>query len=123
MRLKSRPQTELRQVSKIFRLLYPLEDRLNDYIQAYTSSNSFGTVQVFFYTDLTDDNKVVNFLSFKDNILQVETSLNWNVFSKLERIEKEIHFINQLKTVAIEVAKKYGLDISGIECAFKKLLN
>ncbi|WP_066074841.1 hypothetical protein [Neobacillus soli] len=123
MQLSSIPQTGIRQVSKCFRLLYPLEDQLNSYIQQYVQpSNKISTIQVFFDTDINDDN-YVKLLSLRDKILQVETSLIWGEFSKLDRIEQELVFIRKLHKVVIEVAKKYNFDNNQIELAFSNLLD
>jgi hypothetical protein len=122
MRLSSSPQTGIRQVSKCFRLLYPLEDRLNGYIQDYvTTTNKVSTVQIFFDTDIIDDD-YVRILSLRDSILQVETSLDWELFSKLNRRDQENTFIKKLHKVTIEVGKKYKLDDNQIGTAFNKLL-
>ncbi|MEH7347553.1 hypothetical protein [Gottfriedia acidiceleris] len=123
MRLSSRPQTGIRQVSKLFRLLYPLEDQLNNQIQQFVkTSNKINDIQIFFDTDFHDDN-YVKLLSLRDKILQVDTSLHWEEFSKLDRKEQELVFIRKLKKVVIEVAKKYKLDINQLELAFASLLD
>jgi hypothetical protein len=123
MRLSSRPQTGIRQVSKSFRLLYPLEDQLNDLIQKYvTTNNNISSVQVFFDTDVIDED-YLKILSLREGTLQVETSLNWEVFSNLNRKDQEDMFIKKLHKIAIEVAKKYELDVSHIETAFTKLID
>jgi hypothetical protein len=122
MRLSSSPQTGIRQVSKCFKLLYPLEDRLNGYIQEYvTTTNKVSTVQIFFDTDVTDDD-YVRILSLRDSVLQVETSLDWELFSKLNRKDQENIFIKKLHKVTIDIAKKYKFDDNQIETVFNKLL-
>jgi hypothetical protein len=122
MQLSSSPQTGIRQVSKCFRLLYPLEDQLNSYIHQFVDPhNKISTVQVFFDTDINDDN-YVKLLSLRDKILQVETSLIWEDFSKMDRKEQELVFIKKLHKVAIQVAKKYKIDNKQIELAFSNLL-
>lgn len=122
MQLSSRPQTGIRQVSKCFRLLYPLEDQLNSHIQQYVEpSNKISTIQVFFDTNINDDN-YVKLLSLRDKILQVETSLIWEEFSKFDTKEQELVFIRKLHKVTIEVGKKYNVDNNQIELAFSNLL-
>ncbi|TYS68135.1 hypothetical protein FZC76_10330 [Sutcliffiella horikoshii] len=122
MRLSSRPQTGIRQVSKTFRLLYPLEDQLNDFIQKYVSrNNKISSVQIFFDTD-ANDGDYLKILSLRKGILQVETSLNWEEFSNLNRKDQEDIFIKELYKIAIEVAKKYELNICQIESAFTALI-
>lgn len=122
MRLSASPQTRIRQVSKCFRLLYPLEDQLNNQIQQFVNtSNKINTIQIFFDTDIQDDN-YVKLLSLREKILQTETSLDWEEFSKMDRKEQELVFIRKLQRVVIEVAIKYKLDINQIELAFTSLL-
>jgi len=123
MRLSSRPQTGIRQVSKCFRSLYPLEDLLNNQIHQFVKpSNKISNIQIFFDTDIHDDN-YVKLLSLRDKILQVDTSLFWEEFSKLNRKEQELAFIRKLHRVVIEVAKKYKLEINQIELVFSSLLD
>ena len=122
MRLSSRPQTSIRQVSKCFRLLYPLEDQVNNQIQQFVKvSNKIEIVQIFFDTEIIDDNYVKLF-KLRDKILQVETSLNWEEFSNLNSVDQELSFIRKLQKVTIEVAKKYKLDLEQIELAFSIIL-
>ncbi|WP_409253310.1 hypothetical protein V1502_05180 [Bacillus sp. SCS-153A] len=54
--------------------------------------------------------------------MQVETSLKWEEFSNLNRKDQEDIFIKKLYKIAIEVAKKYELDVRQIETAFTALI-
>ncbi|RPF54157.1 hypothetical protein [Aquisalibacillus elongatus] len=123
MKISSRPQTSIRMVSKKFRLLYPLEDRLNSFIESSEcDTGGIDTLQIFFDTDLTDANEV-NILDLKGGILQVETSLNWDEFSKLEFSEQQVEFINKIYTAVKKVAEVYSLSPGPYDEVFKKLLN
>lgn len=62
-------------------------------------------------------------LRLREKILQVETSLDWEEFSKMDRKEQELVFTRKLQKVVIEVAIKYKLDINQIELAFTGLLD
>ena len=51
MKISSRPQTSIRMVSKKFRALYPLEDKLNSFIErSEGDTGGIDTLQLFFDT-------------------------------------------------------------------------
>lgn len=123
MKISSRPQTSIRMVSKKFRLLYPLEDKLNSFIESSKCDNGgIDTLQIFFDTDLTNGDEV-NILDFKGGILQVETSLNWNEFSQLEFSDQQVEFINKIYVAVKKVVEVYSLSQDKYDEAFKELLN
>ncbi|HEX7066490.1 MAG TPA: hypothetical protein VF199_15575 [Bacillales bacterium] len=122
-RITSTPQTSIRTISKKFRLLYSLEDRLNIYIERNAcDSGEIKELQIFFDTDLTDEN-VVKILDLKGGILQVETSLNWEEFSQLEFSEQQVEFINKIYGVVKRVLGFYSLNQERYDKAFKELFN
>lgn len=122
MKISSRPQTSIRMVSKKFRLLYPLEDKLNSFIErSECDTGGIDTLQLFFDTDLTDAE--VNILDLKGGILQVVTSLNWDEFSQLEFSEQQVEFINKIYVAVKKVVEVYSLSQGMYEEAFKELLN
>jgi hypothetical protein len=123
MKISSRPQTSIRMVSKKFRLLYPLEDKLNSFIESSEcDTGGIDTLQIFFDTDLTDADEV-NILDLKGGILQVETSLNWDEFSQLEFSEQQVEFINKIYVSVKKVVEVYSLSQDMYDEAFKELLN
>lgn len=122
MKISSRPQTSIRMVSKKFRLLYPLEDKLNNYIERNEcDTGGINILQIFFDTDLTEENEV-NMLDLKGGILQVETSLNWEDFSQLEFSEQQVKFINKIYSVVKKVVEAYSINIDNYDNAFEALL-
>ncbi|UHA74899.1 hypothetical protein [Paenibacillus sp. 481] len=123
MKIASRPQTSIRMVSKQFRLLYPLEDSLNNYIEFYAKKRvDINTLQIFFDTDITDEN-FVNLLDLKGGLLQAETSLNWDVFSGFEFKEQQIQFVEKIHNVVNQVVKVYDINPEGYQKAFQQLMN
>lgn len=123
MRITSTPQTSIRTVSKKFRMLYSLEDRLNIYIERNAcDSGEIKELQIFFDTDLTDEDEV-KILDLKGGILQAETSLNWKEFSQLEFSEQQVEFINKIYGVVKKVVGVYSLNQDRYDKAFKELFN
>lgn len=123
MKISSRPQTSIRMVSKKFRALYPLEDKLNSFIErSEGDTGGIDTLQLFFDTDLTDADEV-NVLDLKGGILQVETSLNWDEFSQLGYSEQQVEFINKIYVAVKKVVEVYSLSQDMYDEAFKELLN
>jgi len=122
VKLASRLQTSIRMVSKKFRLLYPIEDALNEYIARYVEKeDNIMTLQIFFDTDITSDD-YINLLDLKGGILQVETSLDWNTFSLLEFKQQQIKFIGKLHNVVRLVTEVYGINENGYEISFQKIM-
>ncbi|MFH7572179.1 hypothetical protein, partial [Pseudomonas syringae group genomosp. 7] len=78
-------------------------------------------LQIFFDTDLTEENEV-KILDLKGGILQVETSLDWENFSRLEFSEQQIKFVNKMYCVVKKVVEAHSLNKAKYENAFEELL-
>lgn len=120
MKISSRPQTSIRMVSKKFRLLYPLEEKLNFLIEKNDcESGKIEKLQIFFDTDM-GDSKTINILKLKSGILQAEISLDWEKFSQLDFSEQQYEFVNKMRDVVNEVIRIYGLKQEEYDKSFEE---
>jgi hypothetical protein len=114
------PQTPNRIMSKKFNKLYSINQALNGVIaKQYINTNKIEVLQIFFDTEVPKDGKV-EFLKFRDGILQIVIPFDWGEFQTFdEKIQKE-KFIQSIHKALEEVLLKYKIDSNPFDNAFNE---